>query len=60
MPVSGEGLEINTALNDNALLVNSASFTDGWMIQAKMSNVTETETLLDAKAYQSLIRQFNG
>jgi glycine cleavage system H protein len=33
MPVSGEVTEINTALKDNAPLVNTASFTDGWMIK---------------------------
>lgn len=55
MPVSGEVTEINTALKDNAPLVNSASFTDGWMIKIKLLDVQEAETLLDAKAYESLV-----
>ncbi len=55
MPVSGDVTEINTALKDNALLVNSASFTDGWMIKIKLLDVSEADTLLDAKAYESLV-----
>ena len=55
MPVSGEVTEINTALKDNAPLVNSASFTDSWMIKIKLLDVQEAETLLDAKAYESLV-----
>jgi len=55
MPVSGEVIEVNTALNDNAPLVNSASFTDGWMIKIKLLNVSEADTLLNAQAYESLV-----
>lgn len=55
MPVSGEVIEVNTALKDNAPLVNSASFTDGWMIRIKLLNVSEADTLLDAQAYESLV-----
>lgn len=55
MPVSGEVIEINAALKDNAPLVNSASFTDGWMIKIKLLNVSEADTLLDAQVYESLV-----
>ena len=55
MPVGGEVTEVNTALKDNAPLVNSASFTDGWMIKIKLLDVKEAEALLDAKAYESLV-----
>lgn len=55
MPVSGEITEINTALKDNAPLVNTASFTDGWMIKMKLLDVTEINALLDAKVYKRLV-----
>jgi glycine cleavage system H protein len=55
MPVSGEVVEINTALKDNAPLVNSASFTDGWMIKIKMLDASEVETLLHAQDYEDLV-----
>ena len=57
MPVSGEVTEINTALKDNAPLVNSTSFTDGWMIKIKLLDVSEADTLLDAKAYENLVNK---
>jgi glycine cleavage system H protein len=55
MPVSGEVIETNTALKDNAALVNSASFTDGWMIKIKMLNPSEVASLLDADGYAGVI-----
>lgn len=55
MPVSVEVLETNAALKDNAPLVNSASLTDGWMMKIKLFDPSETITLLDAQAYQSLV-----
>jgi len=56
MPVSGEVLEINTALKDNAPLVNTASFTDGWMIKIKLTDATELNELLSSEAYQTLVQ----
>lgn len=55
MPVSGEVLEINTALKDNAPLINTASFTEGWMIKIKLIDTSEVDTLFDAQAYESLV-----
>lgn len=55
MPVSGEVLDINTALKDNAYLVNDASFTDGWMIKIRLLDISETATLLDSKAYETMV-----
>ncbi len=55
MPVSGEVVEINTALKDNAPLVNSASFTDGWMIKIKLSDKEQINSLLASDAYQTLV-----
>ena len=55
MPVSGEVVEVNASLKDNAPLVNSASFTEGWMIKIKMLNPSEAEALLDASAYEGLV-----
>lgn len=55
MPVSGDILEVNKTLLKNAELVNSASYTEGWMIKIKLTDTTETETLLDAEAYKTLV-----
>lgn len=55
MPVRGEVVEVNTALKDNAPLVNTASFTDGWMIKITLLDASEDATLLNAQAYESLV-----
>jgi len=55
MPIGGEVIEINSALKDNAPLVNSASYTEGWMIKVKLLDVAEANELLDAQAYGDLV-----
>jgi len=55
MPVSGEIVEVNEALKDNASLVNTASFTDGWMIRIKLLDASEADTLLGAYDYKQLV-----
>src|SRR5688572_20016801 len=55
MPASGEIIEVNPSLKNNAPLVNSAAFTDGWMIKIKLLDPSETNTLLDSKSYESLV-----
>lgn len=55
MPVSGEIIEFNDALEANPELVNSDPYGKGWMIKVKMSNPSETSDLMDAEAYSSHI-----
>ena len=53
MPVSGEILEFNSALEASPETVNSDPYGDGWMIKIKMSDSSELEGLMDADAYKS-------
>lgn len=55
MPVDGEVLEVNSALEDTPELVNSSPFGDGWMIRVKMSDPGQLEDLLSAEDYRSLV-----
>lgn len=55
MPVSGEIIEFNTALESNPEAVNSNAYGEGWMIKVKMTNTSELDGLLDAAAYQALV-----
>jgi len=41
LPIAGEVLEVNPALNDQPELVNSDPFGEGWMIKMKVSNIAE-------------------
>lgn len=55
MPLTGEVLEINEALDSAPELVNDDPFGEGWMIKVKINNPESVEKLLDAKAYSALI-----
>ena len=54
-PVSGEVVEVNAALKDKPELVNSAPH-DTWMVAIKLTNPSETGELLDATAYDALVK----
>ncbi|MBV7441067.1 glycine cleavage system protein GcvH [Weeksellaceae bacterium TAE3-ERU29] len=54
MPVSGEVVEINEALDDEPELVNQDPYGKGWIVKVKVSDVDLSE-LLDADAYKEII-----
>ena len=54
MPVSGEVIENNSALEDDPGLVNKDPYGDGWLFSIKPSNPSELDQLLDATAYAGL------
>src|SRR4051812_45529801 len=54
-PVSGEVVEVNTALKDKPELVNTAPH-DTWMVAIKLTNPGEAGGLLDATAYDALVK----
>ena len=55
MPLSGEIIEFNEALEDAPEKVNSDPYGDGWMIKIRMSNTEELDQLLDDAAYKKVI-----
>lgn len=55
MPVTGEVLEFNEALNDQPELVNNDPYGEGWMVKITLSDPAELDSLLDAAAYGELI-----
>jgi len=55
MPVSGEVLEFNKALEANPETVNKDPFGAGWVIKVKMSDPSELDALLDAGQYRELV-----
>lgn len=55
MPVSGEVLEVNAALEDHPELVNEDPYGQGWMIRIQISDIAELDTLMDAAAYKAMI-----
>lgn len=55
LPLTGEIVEFNTALEAEPEAVNEDPYGKGWMIKIKFSDSNELEDLLDAAAYQELI-----
>ena len=55
-PVSGEVVEVNSALADSPELVNSDPYAN-WIIKVKLSDPSEVENLMDAAAYKSHINE---
>ena len=56
MPLTGEVIEFNDALEDDPELVNSDPYNKGWMIKIEFTDNTQLEDLLDAAAYESLVK----
>jgi glycine cleavage system H protein len=52
-PVSGTVAEVNTALADDAGVVNTDPYGKGWIIKVTVEG--STDELMDAAAYQKLI-----
>lgn len=57
IPVGGEVLEINPALEENPELVNKDPYGEGWLIRIKPTDASEADELLDAEAYKQLINE---
>lgn len=55
MPVAGEILEVNPALEESPEVVNKDPYGKGWMVKIKISDPAETKTLMDAKKYQGIL-----
>lgn len=55
MPIAGEVLELNEAIEDAPETVNEDAYGEGWMIKVKVSDVSAVDGLLSADEYKSLI-----
>jgi len=55
MPVSGEVLELNPALEESPDVVNKDPYGKGWMVKIKISNPSEVNDLLSAEKYKALL-----
>ena len=55
MPITGEVVEFNEALEDAPEMVNTDPYGEGWMIKVKAEDLSQFETLLDADGYKELI-----
>lgn len=56
LPVSGTITELNPELENAPELVNSDPYGRGWMIKMTVDNPSDIKTLLDAAAYEAIVK----
>lgn len=56
LPAAGTITEVNPALEANPELVNSDPYGEGWMIKMTVDNPGDIEALMDATAYENLVK----
>ena len=54
-PLSGEVLEVNSAVVDAPETVNDDPYGNGWLIRIRMTDAAEADSLLDLAAYQKVL-----
>ena len=55
LPVGGEIVEFNEALEGEPALVNSDPYGEGWIIKIKMTDPAQVADLMDAAAYTAML-----
>ena len=55
LPVSGEILEFNEALEAEPSLINTDCYEKGWIVKIKLSDPSQLDGLMDAAAYKTHI-----
>ena len=55
LPITGEIIEMNKAIDDDPSLINDDPFGAGWIIKVRVSNPSDVEGLMDATAYEASI-----
>lgn len=57
MPVAGEVIEFNEAIEEEPEIVNNSPYKEGWIIKVKMNDPSNLEGLINAEEYKNLIGQ---
>ena len=55
LPMGGEIVEFNEAVEADPALVNKDAYGEGWLIKVKVSNPADYDALLTPEQYQELI-----
>ncbi len=56
IPVGGEVLTINSALEEAPELVNQSPYEEGWLIEVRLSDLGEIDQLMDMPAYLDMLK----
>lgn len=55
-PLSGEVIEVNGALTDDAGAINADPYGEGWLVRVRLSDPSERSALMDARSYRESLR----
>ena len=56
MPVTGEVVEVNSALKDDPSLANTDPLGNGWFFKVHITDMAEFEQLMDGPGYDALLK----
>jgi glycine cleavage system H protein len=54
-PLSGEVIEVNEKLSNAPETINEDPYGEGWLVKVRLSDPSETQSLMDAAAYQATL-----
>ena len=54
-PMSGEVIAVNEALSEDPEKINEDPYGEGWLIKVRLSDTSETSSLMDAAAYEATL-----
>jgi glycine cleavage system H protein len=54
-PLSGEIIEVNSALGDSPEAINDDPYGEGWLVKVRLTDPSEQEALLDSATYQGTL-----
>jgi glycine cleavage system H protein len=60
IPVGGVITDTNTALESDQAIINKDPYQAGWLIKLKPDNPADFDALLDASAYEQLLKEEEG
>ena len=56
-PLSGEVVEVNSAVTDEPETINDDPYGQGWLVKIRLTDPAEVDDLLDADAYRQLLEE---
>jgi glycine cleavage system H protein len=56
-PLSGEVVEVNSAVTEEPETINEDPYGQGWLVKIRLSDPAEVDELLDADAYRQLLEE---
>ena len=56
-PVSGEVVEVNSALAGSPQLVNESALDEGWLVKIRMTDPAQLEALMTAEQYEAVLKE---